>query len=362
MLTIAFVERLGGRAGEGVVRRRRLRVRPALGGERLRRGDRGTRSPRTWLERRGMTVALRARDRADGGRRHRARPCSPNVWVAVWCRRRSAASATRPRSSATRCSSSAAHPTDASGPRLHADHGYELRGVSARDGDGRAARRRGRARAGCWGIAGGLGLVARCRPATRCSGASRQRPCRPAPTCCRDEPQTHASGRGRTWPSAVRACGDRRARARDHAGRERRPARLRPRPRPLPGDRHAPTRSGVTGPPGVGKSSLIGALLAPRPRARSGRSASSRSTRRARSRRARSSATGSGSPTTSSIPASSSARWARAATSAGSPRRRCRRCCILDAAGKDVVFLETVGTGPERGRGDRRSPTRSCSC
>ena len=116
------------------------------------------------------------------------------------------------------------------------------------------------------------------------------------------------------------------ARAGDHARREtptRSPATSSTTSTRRPGRR---TSIGVTGPPGVGKSSLIGALLAPRPRASSRPSASSRSIRRARSRRARCSATGSASPTTSSTRASSSARWARAAISAGSPRRRSSRC------------------------------------
>ena len=74
-------------------------------------------------------------------------------------------------------------------------------------------------------------------------------------------------------------------------------------------------------------------------------SASSRSTRRARSRTARCSATASGSPSTSSTRASSSARWAPAATSGGSPRRRCRPCCCSTPPARTCFFLETVGTG-----------------
>ena len=35
---------------------------------------------------------------------------------------------------------------------------------------------------------------------------------------------------------------------------------------------------------------------------------------------------------------------------------------VLDAAGKDVVFLETVGTGQSEVGVHRRSPTPSCSC
>ena len=43
----------------------------------------------------------------------------------------------------------------------------------------------------------------------------------------------------------------------------------------------------------------------------------------------------------------------------GRPRRGdAAGLLLLDAAGKDVVFLETVGTGQRRGGGDRRSPTR----
>ena len=72
---------------------------------------------------------------------------------------------------------------------------------------------------------------------------------------------------------------------------------------------------------------------------------SCRSIRRARSRAGRCSATGYGSPTTSSTPACTSARWGRAATSAGSPRRRCRRCSCSTPPGKTSIFVETVGAG-----------------
>ena len=109
---------------------------------------------------------------------------------------------------------------------------------------------------------------------------------------------------------------------------------------------------GITGPPGVGKSTPDRRARPPRARARSRPSASSPSTRRARSRRARCSATASACPSTFSTRASSSARWARAATSAGSPRRRCRRC----SPGRGRQGRDLRGDGrnrPERGRGHR---------
>ena len=83
---------------------------------------------------------------------------------------------------------------------------------------------------------------------------------------------------------------------------------------------------GFTGPPGAGKSTLIGALIKhQRALERNDRGALDRPPRP--SAAARCSATGSGCPSTSSIPASSSARWRRAARSAGWPRRRCRPRC-----------------------------------
>jgi putative protein kinase ArgK-like GTPase of G3E family len=78
---------------------------------------------------------------------------------------------------------------------------------------------------------------------------------------------------------------------------------------------------GFTGPPGAGKSTLIGALVAQRRKA--DREVAVLSIDAA----ARCWAIASGSPSTSSTPASSSARWRPAARSAGSPRRRCRRRC-----------------------------------
>ena len=74
----------------------------------------------------------------------------------------------------------------------------------------------------------------------------------------------------------------------------------------------------------VGARSVRSSATSARSASRSG---SSRSTRRARSRRAPCSATGSGSPTTSSTPVSSSARWGPVGTRAASPRRRCSASC-----------------------------------
>ena len=101
---------------------------------------------------------------------------------------------------------------------------------------------------------------------------------------------------------------------------------------------------GVTGPPGVGKSSLVSALVG---HARGlGRSVGVVSVDPSSPfTRGRSSATGSASPTTSSTRTSTSARWAREDISAASRRRRSQTLLLVDASGKDVVFLETVGTG-----------------
>ncbi len=141
-------------------------------------------------------------------------------------------------------------------------------------------------------------------------------------------------------------AGDRRALARAISlVEDRRPRRREELVRRSTRDTGRAASIGVTGPPGVGKSSLVSALVAPRPRRWAGASASSRSTPRARSPGARCSATVSGSPTTSSTPGSTSARWGRAGISAGSPRRRSRRSSSSTPPGKDVVFLETVGTG-----------------
>ena len=77
---------------------------------------------------------------------------------------------------------------------------------------------------------------------------------------------------------------------------------------------------GVTGPPGVGKSTLLSALLREWRRA-GARSPCSPSTRPPSAPAARCSATARGSSTTPPTATSSSARWPRASGSAASPRR-----------------------------------------
>ena len=136
-----------------------------------------------------------------------------------------------------------------------------------------------------------------------------------------------------------------RARARDLARRERRPARLPARSRALSGDRRAPPSSASPGPPGVGKSSLIGALVAPRPRARpDGRRRLGRSVEPVLARRAARRPH----PALRSLPRSR--RLHPLDGDARAPRRARRgdarrRVLLLDASGKDVVFVETVGAG-----------------
>ena len=118
---------------------------------------------------------------------------------------------------------------------------------------------------------------------------------------------------------------------------------------------------GVTGPPGVGKSSLIGALVRARALARASRSASSPSTPRARSRRERCSATGSASPTTSSIPGVF-IRSMGTRGHLGRPRRGDAAVAPAARRRREGRRLPRDGRhGPERGRGDERSPTRCCS-
>jgi hypothetical protein len=78
-------------------------------------------------------------------------------------------------------------------------------------------------------------------------------------------------------------------------------------------------------------------------------SASSPSTRRARSRRARCSATGSASPTTSSTRRVHPLDGTRGHLG-GLAEATLQALLVLDAAGKDVVFLETVGAGRARSR------------
>ena len=126
------------------------------------------------------------------------------------------------------------------------------------------------------------------------------------------------------------------------------------RPGALPGDRLGRSRSGSPGRPGVGKSSLIGALDHARPRARPhGRGDLGRSLEPLHARSA-ARRPDPARPTTSSTRASSSARWAPAGISAGWPRRRCSPCLLLDAAGHGRRLPRDRRSGSERGRGDGR--------
>ena len=94
---------------------------------------------------------------ADGARRRARPPSSPNVWVAAAVHRRSAGSATAPRSSATRCSSSAARPTTLRGRAFTRDHERRTsRVLGARHGRRRAAHRRARRALGRAAIAAGV--------------------------------------------------------------------------------------------------------------------------------------------------------------------------------------------------------------
>ena len=103
---------------------------------------------------------------------------------------------------------------------------------------------------------------------------------------------------------------------------------------------------GITGPPGAGKSTLVQRLAQAYPGAAPG-SGSSRWTRprpftggailgdRIRM------------PRSAPIPASSSARWRRAGTLGGLARATRDAVDVLDAAGFDVVLVETVGVGQD---------------
>ena len=111
-----------------------------------------------------------------------------------------------------------------------------------------------------------------------------------------------------------------------------------------PADRAGPG-VGLTGAPGVGKSTVTGALVgAPTGSAASG-SACSRSTRPPRSPAARCSATGSGCSSTPPTRACSSGRWPAAGTWAGWPGRRRRRCGCWTRPASTLILVETVGVG-----------------
>ena len=185
-----------------------------------------------------MTACLRRRDRADGFGYLAARRCrrtSGSRSGACW----SAGSGTRARSCATRCSSSAARPTP-SRPGVHRDHGLELRRARDRDGAGRAARRRGRARwvgspARSPAVAS---VVAAATPATRTRATRRAFEQRSSPRgrvpsrkrLWSLRPSTRTHGSAAEWTRETLAAGVRAgrpagARPRDHARRGRRPAR-----------------------------------------------------------------------------------------------------------------------------------------
>ena len=94
-----------------------------------------------------------------------------------------------------------------------------------------------------------------------------------------------------------------------------------------------------------GKSTLVAALVREARGVRPVRWRWSPSTRRRRSPAARCWAIGSGCRRWPAIATCSSARWPRAVTPAVSPRRRVAAATVLDAAGFELIFLETVGTG-----------------
>ena len=139
----------------------------------------------------------------------------------------------------------------------------------------------------------------------------------------------------------------RRARGRpaDLAGRGRLAAAARGDGRRWRRTPATPRSSASPARPGVGKSTSTTALVARAARGRTSGSACSRSTRPRRSPAARCSATGCGCRTTRSTATSTSARWPRAVTSAGCPGRTPQALRVLDAAGCDVVLVETVGVG-----------------
>ena len=105
------------------------------------------------------------------------------------------------------------------------------------------------------------------------------------------------------------------------------------------------TTIGLTGAPGVGKSTLAGALVAAAARRGSHASPCWPSIRRRRSRGARCSATGSGCRSTRPTRACSSGRWRRAAISGAWRSPRPRRCGSSTRRATTRVMVETVGVG-----------------
>ena len=137
------------------------------------------------------------------------------------------------------------------------------------------------------------------------------------------------------------------SRAPSRLDRRRVAAARRARPRASSRTPAAPISSASPARPAPARArSSIGSIA----RARAARhrpSASSPSIRPARSPAARSSAIASACRRTRPTPACSSAAWRRAATSAASRARPAMPRCVLDAAGKDVVLIETVGVGQD---------------
>ena len=211
-------------------------------------------------------MASRLRDRGGGAddlgrdarRRHRRR------------------SATAPPSSATRCSSSAARPDELRGRvfTVIMSSNYAVLGLGMASSPGRSPTRS--ARAGSGAARASPSWSGPPRPSCSSGGSIRAR--RPSSTVpCRIEPLESRRGPRGLDARVARGGRPRRrpagARPRDLARRERRPARLRARPRALS---RRPARAyvvGVTGPPGVGKSSPDQRARPARPRERAARSA-----------------------------------------------------------------------------------------
>ena len=96
---------------------------------------------------------------------------------------------------------------------------------------------------------------------------------------------------------------------------------------------------GFTGPPGVGKSTLIGALVK-HARERDRQVAMLSVDPSSPFTQGRCSETASGSPTTSSTRASTSARWPAAVRCGGLSEATLQAALLMDASGKEDVFVE----------------------
>ena len=104
---------------------------------------------------------------------------------------------------------------------------------------------------------------------------------------------------------------------------------------------------GVTGPPGAGKSTLVDQADGRDPRRPGGRSASSPWIRRARLRAGRFSATGFACRPTPATPGVFIRSMATRGHLGGLAQATSEVALVLDAAGKDVVLIETVGVGQD---------------